>query len=45
MLGLQVVIEDYVHHGPAKLTLELGMKAVLVFCALASAVSILKLAI
>jgi succinate dehydrogenase / fumarate reductase membrane anchor subunit len=44
-LGLQVVIEDYVHNDGAKLVGLLLVKGLIVFCALASAVSVLKLAL
>jgi succinate dehydrogenase / fumarate reductase membrane anchor subunit len=43
-LGLQVVIEDYVHNDALRLASLLGLKGLIVFCALASAVSVLKLA-
>ena len=43
-LGLQVVIEDYVH-GPAKLASILVVKAASVLLALAAIISVLKLAI
>ncbi len=43
-LGLQVVIEDYMHNETGKAATLLLAKAVVWFCALASAVSILKLA-
>jgi succinate dehydrogenase / fumarate reductase membrane anchor subunit len=43
-LGLQVVIEDYVHSDAARLATLLIVKGVIIFCALASAVSVLKLA-
>ncbi len=43
-LGLQVVIEDYLHNEVGKAATLLLAKAVVWFCALASAVSILKLA-
>jgi succinate dehydrogenase / fumarate reductase membrane anchor subunit len=43
-LGLQVVIEDYVHKESTKLASLLGVKFLIVFCALACTVSVLKLA-
>ncbi len=43
-LGVQVVIEDYVH-GPAKLASLLVMKGVVVLLALVAIISVLKLAI
>jgi succinate dehydrogenase / fumarate reductase membrane anchor subunit len=43
-LGLQVVIEDYVHVESAKLITLLAMKAVTILLALACAISVLKLA-
>ena len=43
-LGLQVVIEDYVHVESAKLIALLAMKAITILLALACAVSVLKLA-
>jgi succinate dehydrogenase / fumarate reductase membrane anchor subunit len=42
-LGLQVVIEDYVHDGTQKLIALLVMKAVCVLLALACIVSVLRL--
>lgn len=44
MLGLQVVIEDYVRSDVKRLVTLLLVKAAVIFCALASAVSVLKLA-
>src|SRR5271168_4693268 len=43
-LGLQVVIEDYVHKESTRMASLLLVKGVIVFCALACAVSVLKLA-
>jgi succinate dehydrogenase / fumarate reductase membrane anchor subunit len=43
-LGLQVVIEDYIHTEGTKLASLLAMKAVAIVLALLAAVSILKLA-
>ncbi|OYV26427.1 MAG: succinate dehydrogenase, hydrophobic membrane anchor protein [Acidocella sp. 20-63-7] len=43
-LGLQVVIEDYVRNDAKRLVILLLVKAAIIFCALASAVSVLKLA-
>src|ERR1700733_6964294 len=43
-LGLQVVIEDYVHKESTRMATLLLVKGVIVFCALACAVSVLKLA-
>ena len=43
-LGLQVVIEDYVHKESTRMASLLLVKGAIVFCALASAVSVLKLA-
>jgi len=45
VLGLQVVIEDYVHNETVKLATLLIVKGGVIFCALASAVSVLKLAL
>ena len=42
-LGLRVVIEDYVHHEGAKVTLLLAVNAVLALLAVGSILSILKL--
>jgi len=44
-LGLQTVIEDYVHNDAVRMGSLLVVKGVIVFCALASAVSVLKLAL
>jgi succinate dehydrogenase / fumarate reductase membrane anchor subunit len=44
-LGLQVVVEDYVHKESSKLATLLVLKGLIIFCALASAVSVLKLAL
>ncbi len=44
LLGMQVVVEDYVHTEAGKLTLLVLIKGGIIFCALAAAVSILKLA-
>jgi succinate dehydrogenase / fumarate reductase membrane anchor subunit len=44
VLGLQVVIEDYVHKESTKLVSLLTIKGLSIFCALACAVSVLKLA-
>jgi succinate dehydrogenase / fumarate reductase membrane anchor subunit len=44
VLGLQVVIEDYVRSDAKRLVTLLLVKAAVIFCALASAVSVLKLA-
>jgi succinate dehydrogenase / fumarate reductase, membrane anchor subunit len=43
-LGLQVVIEDYVHSESTRMVSLLLVKGAIIFCALASAVSVLKLA-
>ncbi|HKY94966.1 MAG TPA: succinate dehydrogenase, hydrophobic membrane anchor protein [Kiloniellales bacterium] len=43
LLGLQVVIEDYVHSEGAKLVWLLAIKALLWFLAVASLVSVVKL--
>ena len=43
-LGVQVVIEDYVHHKAAKLTLLLGVKLASAALAVASAFAVLKVA-
>jgi succinate dehydrogenase / fumarate reductase membrane anchor subunit len=42
---LQTVIEDYVHAEATRLASLLIIKGVIVFCALACAVSVLKLAL
>jgi len=44
-LGLQVVVEDYVHKESSKLGVLLVLKGLIIFCALACAVSVLKLAL
>jgi len=43
-LGLQVVIEDYVHKDATRIASLLAVKGIIFFCALACAVSVLKLA-
>jgi succinate dehydrogenase / fumarate reductase membrane anchor subunit len=43
-LGLQVVIEDYVHKDSSRIASLLAVKGACFFCALACAVSVLKLA-
>jgi succinate dehydrogenase / fumarate reductase, membrane anchor subunit len=43
-LGLQVVVEDYVANEAKRLASILVLNAVIIFCALACAVSVLKLA-
>jgi succinate dehydrogenase / fumarate reductase membrane anchor subunit len=43
-LGLQVVIEDYVHKDVTRIASLLAVKGACFFCALACAVSVLKLA-
>jgi succinate dehydrogenase / fumarate reductase membrane anchor subunit len=44
VLGLQIVIEDYVNNEAARLGSIMAVKFLSVFCALACAVSVLKLA-
>jgi succinate dehydrogenase / fumarate reductase membrane anchor subunit len=44
-LGLQVVLEDYVHSEGLRMASILAVNGAIVFCALACAVSILKLAL
>lgn len=44
-LGLQVVIEDYVHSDAKRITSIMLLKGIIVICALACAVSVLKLAL
>ena len=44
LLGIQVVVEDYVHQDATRLVTMLIVRGVIIFCALASAVSVLKLA-
>jgi succinate dehydrogenase / fumarate reductase membrane anchor subunit len=44
-LGLQVVVEDYVHKESSKLVTLLILKGLIIVCALACAVSVLKLAL
>jgi succinate dehydrogenase / fumarate reductase membrane anchor subunit len=41
---LQVVVEDYVSNEATRIATNLALKGVIVFCALACAVSVLKLA-
>ncbi|MBO6559913.1 MAG: succinate dehydrogenase, hydrophobic membrane anchor protein [Nisaea sp.] len=43
-LGLQVVIEDYIHHEGAKLALLLGVKLLAALLAIAALFAVLKLA-
>jgi succinate dehydrogenase / fumarate reductase membrane anchor subunit len=43
-LGVQVVIEDYVHKDSTRIASLLAVKGLIFFCALACAVSVLKLA-
>jgi succinate dehydrogenase / fumarate reductase membrane anchor subunit len=43
-LGLQVVLEDYVHTDSTRMASILALKGIIFFCALACAVSVLKLA-
>lgn len=43
-LGVQVVIEDYVHNEATRMASILAVKGAIFFCALACAVSVLKLA-
>jgi succinate dehydrogenase / fumarate reductase membrane anchor subunit len=45
VLGVQVVIEDYVHNEAQRMGGIMAVKFVAVFCALACAVSVLKLAL
>jgi succinate dehydrogenase / fumarate reductase membrane anchor subunit len=45
VLGVQVVIEDYVHNEAQRMGGIMAVKFVVVFCALACAVSVLKLAL
>jgi succinate dehydrogenase / fumarate reductase membrane anchor subunit len=44
-LGLQTVIEDYVHKDSTRMASLLAVKGAIILCALASAVSVLKLAL
>jgi succinate dehydrogenase / fumarate reductase membrane anchor subunit len=44
VLGLQVVVEDYLHKESTKLATLLALKGLVWFCALSCAVSVLKLA-
>ncbi len=43
-LGLQVVVEDYVDNEAARIGSVMALKGLIIFCALACAVSVLKLA-
>jgi succinate dehydrogenase / fumarate reductase, membrane anchor subunit len=43
-LGLQVIIEDYVHHESTRMVSQLAMKGVVAFLGLVSVVATLKLA-
>jgi succinate dehydrogenase / fumarate reductase membrane anchor subunit len=45
MLGLQVVIEDYVHHELAKWAVLWGIKLALLFCAAVAVFSVLKVSL
>lgn len=44
LLGLQVVVEDYVHHEAAKLTLLIGLRFLCVGLALATAIALFDIA-
>ena len=44
-LGLQVVIEDYVHKESTKVTMLIVMKFIVYFCAAASLLAVLKFAL
>lgn len=43
-LGLQVVVEDYVHHGAFEVVLQLLIKIVFSFAAVAAVIAIVRLA-
>lgn len=44
-MGLQVVVEDYVNGDASRIFINLALKGAIWFCALACAVSVLKLAL
>jgi len=44
-LGLQVVIEDYVHNEPVKITMIVGVKGTAVVLGLTAVVAVLRIAV